>query len=124
MPAKYSGPIRRVATAIPQVIKNKLENHLWCIFTDDAMTQNSVAEYLATVSEGDNSHTRIMYSGKEIPVISVPFKVVMFLKNNKARLNYKYTAYHKERKATPWVIWKEGTKTPPQMLRNLSSLFC
>lgn len=123
MPRTFSSAIKRVATAIPQSVKKKLETHMWCIFTDDEMTQNSVMEYLAQISKADNANTRIMYNGKEIPVISLPFEAVMFLKNNKAKSNYKYVPYHRETNKVPWAIWKEGTKTPPQSLRNNNHLF-
>jgi hypothetical protein len=123
MTVKYSGPIKRVATAITQSTRNKLEKHLWCIFTDDEMTQNAVMEYLSTIQLADMARIQIMYSGKSIPVISLPFKVVMFLKNNKARSNYKYTPYHRETNRVSWAVWKEGTKTPPQSLRNNDHLF-
>ena len=123
MSGSFSSTIKRVASAIPQSVRKKLENHMWCIFTDDEMTQNSVMEYLTQVSKADGANTRIMYNGKEVPVISLPFEAVLFLKNNKARSNYKYIAYHRESNKVPWAIWKEGTKTPPQSLRNNNHLF-
>lgn len=123
MATKYSGPVKRVATAITQSTRNKLERHLWCIFTDDEMTQNSVMEYLATVSAADTAQTEIMYNGKKKSVTSLTFAAVLFLKNNRARSNYKYTAYHRESTKVPWAVWKEGTKTPPQSLRNNDHLF-
>lgn len=123
MPKNFSSTIKRVASAIPQSVKKKLENHMQCIFTDDEMTQNSVMEYLTQISKGDNANTRITYNGKEVPVISLPFEAVMFLKNNKVRSNYKYPPYHRESNKVPWAIWKEGTRTPPQSLRNNNRLF-
>ncbi len=123
MSVTFSSTIKRVASAIPQSTRKKLETHAWCIFTDDEMTQNSVMEYLATIPKADNPRTRIMYNGKERPVISLPFDAVMFLKNNKARSNYKYTPYHRETNKVPWSIWMEGSKTPPQSLRNNNYLF-
>ena len=123
MTGKYSPVVKRVATAITQSRRNKLEKHLWCIFTDDEMTQNAVMEYLTANSMVDNARSEIMYNGGKIPVISVPFKVVMFLKNNKARSNYKYTPYHRESNKVPWAMWKEGKKTPPEILRNNNHLF-
>lgn len=123
MAGKYSPVVKRVATAITQTKRKDLESHFWCVYTEDKMTQDAVLDYVASISRGDDARKQIMYNGKEIPVISLPFHAVMFLKTSKNWTNYKFTFYHKASKGVPWAVWKEDKKTPPEHLRQMNHLF-
>lgn len=118
-----SATIKRAAITITPSTRKKLETHMWRLYTENKMTQDAVIEYLATLSKADDCRTEIMYNGKAVPVISLPFEAVMFLKTSKVWSNYKYTFYHRETSKVPWSIWKEGTKTPPESLRSNNHLF-
>lgn len=101
----------------------KLELRQWRVFTNDQITQQTIAEYLANEGKSEESTTRIFYDGKEVPVFIVPFKVVLFLAKNRVKVPYDFIAYHKEHRNKPWVIWKEGKKTSTERLSRLDFLF-
>lgn len=112
------GPKSRVATAIPSKLRKGLESESWRVYTEDKITQDAIAEHLAEQGEGCGATESIFYDGKAITVFIVQFAVVMFLKNNKSRGPYTFSAYHRPAKTFPWRLWKEGRKAPGEVLRR------
>ncbi|MEN9880947.1 MAG: hypothetical protein RLZZ308_130 [Candidatus Parcubacteria bacterium] len=98
---------------------NRLSKHYWFVETSDSITQNAIAEHLANKGEGSTSLSSIFYNDDTHHGFKVPFIIVQFLTENKAKVPYLFTAYHRERNSVPWSMWKEGKKTPAQKLKDL-----
>jgi hypothetical protein len=93
---------------------------LWFIEPLNEITRNAIAQSLQLV---DHEGECIYYGGKPKHGFKVPFEQVLFLHGSKSSGTWKYTAYHKENKNKPWVIWKGGKKGPNEQLRDLGCLF-
>ncbi|MFA5132132.1 MAG: hypothetical protein WC444_02265 [Candidatus Paceibacterota bacterium] len=119
---KSTTKTKRAATAITQQSNQTMEHHIWCIHTEDDITQNEITVYFSNKGESGFSKTRIFYNCKELHVFMVSFAFVMHLNKNEAQRPYKFTAYHKESKGRPWALWKGGEKTVPKQLRKVTHL--
>jgi len=105
------------ATIIPQKRLNVLERQEWVVHTCDQITQNGITEYMSKHNEGECCETEIFYDGRRVNVFSVPFCVVLFLKENRHKVPFKFIAYHKKSRSCAWQMWHEGQKTSRETLR-------
>ena len=96
--------------------KEELSHHDWRVFTSDSITQRAIADHLAESGSGSDSKTDIFYSGEQLPVFKVPFRVVVFLEENKVNVPYSFTSYHRKNRSEGWKVWRGGKKTPVEKL--------
>lgn len=91
-------------------------NHEWRVYTDDSITSTAITSRLEEelLYSGTSD---IYYLGENIPTFSISFHIVLFLVENKAKIPYKFTIYHRRIKSNDqWAKWREGNKTPIEKL--------
>lgn len=99
--------------------EEKLAEDDWVVFTNDSITQQAIAEYVASKANGEVSRGSIFYDGKAVPVFIIGFEAVLFLAKNRHAAPYDFLAYHRlKNKKVPWVIWREGKKPGGYILRQ------
>lgn len=99
--------------------EEKLARDDWVVFTNNSITQQAIAEYLANKTEKEMSRGAIFYDGKEVPVFNTSFEAVLFLAKNRHTAPYDFVAYHRPKSGlVPWVIWREGKKSGGYILQK------
>lgn len=114
--------------SLDPIKKLELSKHLWFACPEDTITRDAVAGCLASNCDAPPSQEKIFYYGEQVSGFFVPFEAILWLVENRHKVPYKFTSYHKRddrgtSSLVGWVVWKEGKQTPPQKQRSLNHLF-